>query len=162
MSEVAGESLRERVLEAFAARLTEIRVGTDTLYRTNAGDRVHIGEAPSLGDDDPPSALAVVIGDVQATDHQMGTMQQAIAVECQAHVRITFTETIESNPFLMAEALLADIVRAVEQPDRTLGGLTKGPIVIGPTRNIPREPGSTTVAVGQTYVVPIVRRWGQP
>lgn len=162
MSEVSGETLRERVLEAFAARLSEIRVEAGTLYRTNAGDRVYIGEAPSLGDDDPPSAVVVVIGDVQATDHQMGTMQQAIAVECQAHVRISFTETIDSNPFMMAEALLGDIVRAVEQADRTLGSLSKGPITLGPTRSIPRETGSTTVAVGQTYLVPIVRRWGQP
>lgn len=144
------DSLRQQRLEAAMVLLQAIEQPNG--YQTNAGRAVFLGEAPALGEDDPDVALAIVPGDTQLRPHRM--------VDWPIEIQGVAKATLE-QPWVAAEAALADIATAVEGADRTLGGLVKH-IEVGATRTLAREDGSTTVGFAQTYVLTYVREWGAP
>lgn len=145
---------RQDILEALRARLQAItRIGG---YATDAGALVFLGEQPDLGPDDPDVALAIGVGDDEP-GHQGEHVFIRLPLEIQAIAKASLDE-----PWLTIEAVIGDIKKAVEQSDRTLGGYVKRQIERGVTRTLAREPGSTTVGVGITYVAPYVEVWGAP
>jgi hypothetical protein len=152
---VATVPKRQQILEALAERLGAISV--ENGYLTNAGERVYLGETPELGNDDPVNAIAIVVQDTD-TRYQGMQVLESIPIEIQALAR---AENLDAA-YLSSESILGDIIRAVEQEDRTLGGLVKQQIQLGSTRTLPREPGMTTVGIGITYRTDFTRAWGQP
>lgn len=161
---------RFAIIAAVVGRLNAIRVentfqtedgGTDH-YRTDAGTRVTLYEAPELGQGDPVNAIAVFIEDSDPT-LLGGYIEEPVELEIQALAKADPDEDNTNGlpPSLAAEELLGDIRRAMEQPSRTLPGV-KGELELGTTRVLPREPGRTTVGVAQRYKMIFVRKWGHP
>jgi hypothetical protein len=66
------------------------------------------------------------------------------------------------QPGLQLEDLVEDVKRAIEQQDRTLGGLTTGNIEATGCQVFEREIGSEQVGVLVTYMVPTADTWGTP
>lgn len=141
---------RQAILEALVARVQAIAVSHG--FNTDAGLTVFLGDAPQLGPDDPPAAIAVVPRETRPQSERM----EMLPIEIQALAKADLEQ-----PYLAAEAILSDIVTAVELEDRTLGGLVKF-MEIGPTRLLPREPGSTTVGTAILYELMYVRVYGTP
>lgn len=148
-------SRRQQILEASVARLAVIQRGNG--YATDAGDAIQLGEFTELGPDDPAEAIAVVPGE-DVTRTQGDKHGITLPLEIQAIARVDLDE-----PHAAAEAVLADIKRAYEQADRTLGGLLEGKGIRRlVTRTLPREAGMTTVGVGVTYLLDFQETWGDP
>jgi hypothetical protein len=108
-----------------------------------------------LGADDPDTAIAIVVQDT-APQYQGENVFEVLPVEIQALAKADLDE-----PWIAAEEILSRCITAIELTDRTLGGLVKRMIEIGPTRTLPREEGSTTVGIAITYRAPYSRRWGR-
>lgn len=151
---MADPSRRHAILAVFASRLAAIQVANG--YQTDAGLAVYLGVAPELGESDPDAAIAILAGD-DVVKYQGENLAIDFPVILAAIAKADLAE-----PWAAIELLLDDIKRAVELPDRTLGKLVPRQILRGSTRTLPREPGSTTVGVGVTYVAPYVERWGAP
>jgi hypothetical protein len=165
---VSNPSKRATALADLAARLAWITVAHG--YNSDAGEHIFLGEQPAFGPDDPPAAIAIVVGDDSPT--QLGpTIRSTVPVEVQAYVPADL-----DAPLLALEALIADIKVAVEiegnDQNATLGGsasvdrslegtLPKG-LDRGATRSIPRAEGSTVVGVSVEYRLTFEERWGKP
>lgn len=147
---MATFSRRQQILEALMARVQRIERANE--FQTDAGQTTFLGEAVELGKDDKPEAIAVVPGDSRPAPNRM----EVIPVEI-----IGLAKADLDFPHVAAEAILADIAAAVELDDRTLGGLVKS-MEVGPTRQLQREPGTTTVGISITYELTWVRVWGAP
>lgn len=145
---------RQEILREFIERLETIAVANG--YQTDAGQTLFIGETPALGEDDPAAAIAVLVGD-EEPQYQGEQLLIRLPYDVQAHVRADLDE-----PWLTVEQVIADIKRAVELADRTLGGLVKRQIERGAVRALPRESGSTTVGASVTYYAPYTEAWGDP
>lgn len=144
---------RRLILEALRDRLAVIQVANG--FHTDAGLAIYAGEGVELGDGDPDTALSLVVGP-DSPSYQGEHIATALTVEILGLARADL-----ADPFV-AEDLVGDIKRAIELPDRTLGGLVKKQIERGPTRNLPREAGSTTVGAGVEYRAPLTEQWGAP
>ncbi len=146
-------SRRQQILEAVKGRLEAIHIADG--FETDAGDLVELGEVLDLGPDDPKAAICVVpLEDATST---VGYKHQVrLAIELQAVVNVDLDE-----PWVLAEAMLADIKKAFELTDKTLGGLVTE-ITRGATRGLAREPGTTTAGVGVIYIVLYQETWGAP
>jgi hypothetical protein len=125
-------------------------------FVTDAGATVFMGEVLSLGESDPDVVLALVVADDFVRSQQV-TVALTLQVEIQALARAELAQ-----PWVIVEAVLGDIKRAIELEDRTLGGLVRQQVLRGVTRTLPREPGTPTVGVGVTYLLPYVEEWGTP
>jgi len=147
-------SRREHILEELRTRLKVIRTAAG--YATDAGETVFMGEAPELGPDDPPQAIAIVVED-ETPDHVAENVHSLLPVTIAALAKANLEE-----PWMTAEAVLADIKRAVELADRTLGGAVRLRMERGITRTMQREAGSETVGIAIQYRCPIVEKWGDP
>lgn len=147
-------TIRQAIVANAVDRVMAIQTGVDSDFETDAGKAVYIGSTPELGKDDPGEAIAVVLNDDDVTKDTPKTFL-TLPVEIQALVRVG-----PINAWLRMEAILGDIKRAMEIGDRReLGGY---PMRRGPTRTLPREPGSNTAGVGVTYFVDYSETWGQP
>lgn len=144
---------RRAILEAFLARLQGITVANG--YATNAGLQVFLNETPELGEDDPPTAIAVVVDD-DAPGYQGEKVFITLPLEVNALAAANLT-----SPWLTAEDVLGDIKKAVEI-DVQLAGLLQWRMERGSTQTAKREPGSTTVGVAVTYRLPYREVWGHP
>lgn len=153
-----SQSRRELILEAIVARLEAIAVSHDTIeFATNAGASVHLGAAPGFGPDDPTQAIVVVAGDDEAAFQGEGFLVR-LPIGIQAIVSADL-----SAPYASAEAVLADIKRAIELTDRTLGGLVAwNGLERGVTRTLQRDEGSTFVGVEIEYSAHYTEGWGAP
>jgi len=148
-------SRRQDVITAFAARLSNITQANG--YQTDAGALVLVGQAPVLSDGDPDQALALVIGP-DVSGYQGENVQTSIPLTVHALVR---AEDI-TQPYLDAEAVIADIKKAVET-DHDLGGLLKPRgLTRGVTTAAVREPSSSFVAASVDYNVEFAEKWGAP
>lgn len=145
-------SNRQELLEAFKTRVSAIAKADG--FQTDAGLTVFLGDTPALGPDDPPEAIAIVVGDDE-TRYQGEQVLIRLPVLLVALVKAELEE-----PWAAIEAILADLKTAVEKPGRTLCGVVK--IERGVTRTLPREMGSTTVGAALTYWCPYVECWGNP
>jgi hypothetical protein len=147
-------SNRSEILEIVKTRLQAIRLGSG--YATDAGATVFMGEAPSLGPDDPTTAIAIVIGDDEPRyqgEQILIRLPLTIAALAQANL---------DDPWGSIEAILGDIKQAMEVKDRRMGRALKSPLTRGSTRTLAREPGSTTVGIGITYLIDYAECWGTP
>jgi hypothetical protein len=155
-------SNRQQILEAIKARLETIAAGEPVpggdglLYDTDAGLNVFMLEAPALGEGTPDVAIAVLVG--EDTVKWTG-MQCFVGLPVQVWA---LAKASLDAPWEALEQVLADIKRAIEQSDRTLGGLVKSRIERGATVTLEREPGSSTVGLGITYECPYTEVWGNP
>src|SRR5688572_28477953 len=145
---------RQLIIEALRDRLKVIEVANG--FTTDAGRALFVGETPELGDTDPDAAIAMVIREDQIT-YQGVNLMVMLSISIQALVKVELDQ-----PYLLIEAMLGDIKRAVELEDRTLGGLVKRQIQRSITRTMEREPGSTTAGVSILYVCPYTEVFGDP
>lgn len=150
----ATASNRQQILEAFLARLERITQTHE--FQTDAGKAVFLGATPTLGPDDPDTAIAIVVREDQP-GYQGENVFILLPIDIQALAKADL-----DNPYLAVEAILADIKRAVELPDRTLGELVKRQIRRATTRTLERQDGSTVVGVAITYACPYTEVWGNP
>lgn len=148
-------SRRQRILEAIRRRLQAIQI--DAGFDTGLGQVVYLGERPELGDADPDGAIAMVVGDENpAPPGQTLKTYLQLPIEIQVIAKANLDE-----PWVAIEAGIGDVKRAMELPDRTLGGLANT-MERGGVRTLPREPGSTAVGAGVGYVVTFAETWGAP
>lgn len=148
------DARRQLILSTLIERVSVIRVANG--YQTDAGATLFIGETPPLGPDDPAAALAIVVGD-----------EEPLYQGEQLFIRLPYDIQALANPgleqpWLVVEATITDIKRAVELADRTLGGLVKRQIERRAVRSLPREPGTETIGAAVTYVAPYTEKWGDP
>lgn len=151
----ATASRREQILEAVNARLARIKAGPT--FQTDAGRQVFINETPPFGPDDEPAAIAVVIGEDQITKIVGGKVFLILPIEVQA-----IASSDRTGAWRFTEPVLADIKRAMELDDRTLGGLIDQWLTRNSTRTLERDEGSTTVGVAVRYDLSYSETWGHP
>lgn len=152
-------SLRQALLEQlYRARLQAIQIADG--YATDAGSHVFLGEAPIFGTDDPPAAIAIVVGD----DELLKAQGKAIFIRLPVEIQCLATVERErlSEPWAVIEEMLGDVKKAMEQDDELLHGNDKRTLARGVTRVLPREPGTTSVGAGITYTLGYQELWGQP
>jgi len=100
------KSKRQLALTDLVNRLSFIQVAKG--YNTDAGLHIFLGEVPRFGPNDPPAALAVVVGD-DSPETTGGTTRTRVPFEVQAIVPADMTA-----PTLAIEEIVADIKEAVE------------------------------------------------
>jgi len=150
-------SNRQELIVEIIERLGEITIANG--FQTDAGLHVFTHETPEFGPDDPEQAIAVVIGDDDPR-YQGEQVFVKLPVEIQALAKVDSDP--DAQPYLTSEAILADIKKAMELADRTLGGLVQHQMERGSTRTLAKQPGSLTVGVAVTYVFPYPEVWGNP
>lgn len=148
------DARRQLILEVLKARVEGIRIADG--YRTNAGARVFLHEAPVFGDADPETAVAIVVQDDEV-GWKGSNLGIRLPIEVQALARADLAE-----PWKAAERVLADLKQAIEQADRRFDGLLKNYLERGTTRTVPREPGTRHVGVGVMYFCDYIEAWGKP
>lgn len=147
---------RQSILETLVARLELIRTANG--FDTDAGQKVHFGEIPALGPDDPAQIIAVVVGVEQSQWIQDGLkLQVGLPVNIVAIVNADL-----SQPYLAIEQVIGDIKRGIELPDRYLDGVLQWPFERGTVQTLQRESGSTYVGAAVTYLVRYEEGWGTP
>lgn len=147
-------STRQQILEVVIARLE--RITRDNGYDTDAGAAVRLGEAPAFGPDDPDEAIAVLLD-----DDRPGKSMEQVFIELPVAIAALARPDLAA-PWVVVEQVLSDVKRAMEQTDRTLGGLLHRRMERGTTRTLPREEGSLVVGATVTYICPYVEVWGAP
>lgn len=151
-----SDSKRLQFLRAVKALLSTIRTNAD--FNTDAGANVFMGETVKLGPSDPTSCLSISVLD-DDPQNQHVNVASVMAIEVQAHVKADLNE-----PILIVEQVIADIKVALEQEDRSLGGIVqKGSgLQRGGTRIIERPEGSEFMGAGIVYRGLLVEKWGNP
>jgi hypothetical protein len=151
---------RAAILAEFITRLSAITMASGFL--TDAGQAIYCYETPQLGPDDPAIAIAVVPRDEEVT-YQGAKFYNQLPVEVQAVCRLTRGQ-VGLEEFTAIENLLTDIKSAIESGNRLtsakFGGLIPDGLDRQGVRTVPREPGSTVVAVGIPYLAPYSEDWG--
>ena len=147
-------SARQQALAVLIARLEGISTGAG--FQTDVGQRVFVMEAPTLGPDDPESAIALVIGEDEP-GYQGENVVVRLPVQVQAHAPANL-----EDPWGSVEAIIADIKKAVET-DHDLGGtLVKRGLERASTSPLAREEGSQYVGAGVAYRLVMREGWGTP
>jgi hypothetical protein len=151
---------RRELLEALFARVQAIATtnlaGNGEPFATDLGQNAHLGVMPQFGQDDPDVALVVM-----PDDDSPGYQGENVVAKWPIHVAVVAKVSID-EPWQVIEDAIGDIKRAVETADRMLGGKPRHALLRGPTRAIPREPGSLTVGASVTYIVTVTEKWGDP
>lgn len=152
-------SVRQTLIQdLFLARLAAIQIADG--YVTDAGSHVFFGVTPGFGPDDPPAAIVVVVGDDARVQNPRKVVWAQVPIEVQCLVTIDTSRIAE--PGIVIEEMLTDVERAIEQVDEAMAGSDKRSLEVGPVRTLGREPGSTSVGVGITYLLKYARPWGTP
>ncbi len=149
------KSRRHRALEEIGTRLRSIAVANG--FRTDAGAAVFMGADILLGPDDPPAAIGVAVGQDEVL-HNGENVGMVVPVEVHAVVKTTV-----ADPLLALEEVIGDVKKAVEQPDRTLGGaLVTNGLERSTVRPREREEGSEFVGAIVEYRMTLAEAWGNP
>jgi hypothetical protein len=149
-------SVRELIAEAMLERAQVIRQSGG--FWTDAGATIVLGQRLQLGEDDPDSALEVLVGDDEPTTYQNGKLFYRIPF-----VFTALSRAGRADAWRDAERLLADVKRAIELDDLRLDGLLEHPgLERSPASVVPRDPGSTDVGISVTYFAPLAESWGDP
>lgn len=151
---MATPSIREAVIEAMANRARAIQVADG--FATDIGSTVAINDVPQFGPDDPRQALVLLVGDDDVTAQGPAFFYR---------LPLTFVVLVDADldeAWRSIEQGVADVKRAIELPDRRLGGLLGGNFERGPVETAPREPGSAVIAAAVPYVVSLKEGWGTP
>lgn len=146
----------EAIIAAVIARLQGIATGDG--YFTDLGASLLVNEFPSFGPDDPRQALVLLVGDDEQTWQGKGYL-----IRLPLTVLVLVDADLDDG-WLVAERAIADVKRAVETDDRTLGGLltTNGYLERGNVERIPRDPGSAAIGAAVPYTAPYKEGWGTP
>ncbi len=153
-------SSRERAIDELVTRVS--RITQENGFGTDAGLQVLLMERPVFGPDDPPAALVIVVPEDAPDPRQREHVITTVTFNVQAIVPAAI-EGQDWLPWREIERILADIKRAVELPDRTLGGalITDG-LTRGATRPLEREPGAEVVGGAVEYHAMFGEVWGNP
>jgi len=147
-------SNRQAALAALRTRLEQILVAND--FQTDAGKRVFFAEAPTLGPDDEPAAIAIF-----PQEDQPGYQGEQVAIVLPVRVEANVRADSE-NPGATVEAVIADIKKAVEL-DHDLGRtVSQRGLERGTTAPFDREEGSAFVGAAVTYLLRFPEVWGRP
>lgn len=158
---MAGESRRQLILEALRTRLQAIQVVNG--YQTDVGLKVFFGELPHLGPHDADGAVALIPMEDQVDDMQVGKVSIVLPVNMVALAKPSL-----SQPWVVVEQIIADIKKAIESGDRSLGGLLAAGknnpegLMRGTTETAARGSGSDVVAAMVTYGCHYREAWGNP
>lgn len=152
-------SRRQLILESVRERLKAIQPANG--YQTDAGLAVYLGERPELGENEPPNAIALEVGEEQSEAQDI--TGRTLFVRLPLFVSAVTKADLGNDAWTAAEAILADIKKAMEQDDVTLGGLLeRSGLERASIRTSDREPGSLIVGITATYVAPYLEAWGAP
>ena len=153
-----ADSKRVQILTAFKTRVEAIAQANG--FNTGAGQHVHLGEIPGLGEDDPDVAIAIIAMDTKdqkppSAMKIIETLPVAICAVAKAGA---------SDSWMTVELILQDIKRAIELPDddRRFGKLLAGYLERGGTVTLERNIGSDVVGAAVIYDCPIAEVWGNP
>lgn len=138
-------------------RTRAARILTSNGFQTDAGAAVFIAEAPTLGPEDPPAAIAIAIGDDDPA-FQAGKIILTLPVELMALVLVADLD----DPWSTVEALIADIKTAVEIDHDLAGTLQDKGLERGATKPLKREEGSAYVGASIAYKLTYSETWGRP
>lgn len=145
-----------RIVDAVAARLEAISQGAG--YYTDIGCKVRKSRREPSIEDTP--CVNVVLGTrtvTEARNERQSCEQQIIIV---GYLRLMGVETE-----VLGIEMLADIQKAVELEDETVGGLllgAAGGLQFAGDFVVPPEPGEQALAVQVNYSIPHMRRSGDP
>ena len=109
---------RQDIIDEVISRVSAITKTNG--FSTNAGRNVYVGEIVKLGENEPDSAIAIVIGN-ETTVSQRVKVIYDLDIEIQALVKAQLDQ-----PWTLAEVMIGDIKKAVELEDRRLGGAVNG------------------------------------
>lgn len=157
MSEAVPQaSKREQIAEALLTRAQAItRVYG---FNTDAGKTLVLGERIQLGENDPDSALQLLVGDDERATWQAGKLFYRIPYRFTALSRAG-----REDSWRDAERLLQDVKRAIELADTSLDGLLCHPgLERSPAKVLEREAGAVDVGIEVTYWAPLQETWGNP
>ncbi len=150
-------SHRAEILLATLARLRTIQRVTG--YRTDAGLSVIVG-ALTLGPDDPFEAICLLPARTTPLGSPIG---EHVAVDLPLQIagvaRVSSWQEY-ADAWLRSEAMIADVIQAMETEDRTLGGLVHGDLRRGDVEPIERDGGAMDVGMLVTYHAPYRTAWG--
>lgn len=153
---MAAASARKQILETVLSRLAAITRANG--YETDAGQSVIVGEI-AIGPDDVDAAIAVVPGETgPLSQRQLSKAAETLPIQIAALARVLDWQDY-ARAWMRAEDVLSDIKAAVEQADRTLGGLAID-ITRGPVQTLERGEGQTTIGCAVTYEVTLATAWG--
>lgn len=147
-------SRREQIIDALKTRAEAITVVGG--FNTDLGASLLINELPQFGPDDPRQVLVMLVGDDEITSQGKGFLYR---------LPFTFLVLVDADVedgWRQVEQGIADVKRAIELEDRTLGGLSSGYMERGNVETIPREPGSAAIAAAVPYVTFMKEGWGAP
>lgn len=151
-------SRRRQIIETLLTRLQAIDGSGG--FETDAGRRVAMNARPRWGPDDEDTAITLMVN-----DDAPGWQQNKVLINLP-FVILALAREDRDRPWMVVEQVLADIKRAIELEDRSLGGLVSGAPTAeffrGVTQLAELEEGANTVAVQITYVVPYEESWGRP
>lgn len=147
-------SARQDIIDEVRGRLSGILVADG--FQTNAGQNVLVGMVPSFSPDDPTQAIALLI-DKDEPSYQGEAVVIRVPLVVHACVRADV-----SDPCVAAEAVIADIKKAIET-DHDLGklALARG-LERGVVSAAIREQGSEYVAGSVEYRITYREVWGNP
>ena len=149
---------RQQIITEIVSRLKAItKVG---FFETDAGQNVFVGEIVRFGENDPDSAITVVVGDETTVSQRV-----QVIYDFTLDIQALFKAQLD-DPWELIEEMIGDIKNAVELEDRTLGGMVNGNGQSGLVRvgvtTIPREPGSPVIGASVTYNARCNDTWGSP
>lgn len=151
---MATASRRELAIDAILERLRAIAVNDG--YATDLGASVTVNEFPEFGPNDPRETLVLLVGDdeLRSQGHWfLYTMPVSVLVLVDAE---------SEDGWRTVERGIADVKRAMELDDHTLGGLVSGTFERGAVEVIPRQPGSSAIGAIVPYLMPMKEGWGAP
>jgi hypothetical protein len=154
-----ADSIRKRIRAEVNARMSTGDAGERVQHRRRT--LPVCGRAPKLGPDDPDCAIAIVSHD----ESPVLLTWQSIGGDWPIEIiGIANASPNRSEPWLLAEDVLADIRCAMELEDRTFGGALVSPqdMEVGAARTFERESAAEAIAVSQTYTFRTQRVWGHP
>ena len=147
---------RLRILYAVRDRLQVINQAAG--YYTDVGRDVRLDRRDPDLEHAPLCHLYFEAGEVQRTQNERQSIDQPVTIVAVAPLK-------SHEPEELGEMLLADIQRAVELNDRSLGGLlslaTEGLQPVAFEISMP-ESGSNVVAAAISYAAPYIRPSGDP
>lgn len=153
-------STRQRILEALKARAEEITTANG--FQTDLGKHVLLGEIPTFGEADPPQVLCILPQEDQVTVMRGRKLILTLPVD--------FAVIVKTGQcgWANVEAGIADVKKAVELADATLGGLLRAGnendegLQRGTTEPLERSSGSAYIGASITYGCQYSEAWGSP